>query len=422
MEPSPNTTSGEQPILPQLSHIPDPAAPADEPGFVASIARPLTLLFLIIGLFGSIVWSLAIVESSRTHTPLIYTMLSMGLGQNTAASLTQRISPERYNPSLISYPTPTPTPFIPRLITRVALNPNPTPTPQRKTDQPPAAATPTPLALRSPPSAGAVGTPTPSPTPAIIHSIDVIEGNAYTMPPGACTNPLTYNIGTMDDRFGISKDDFAKDIQAAADVWDVPLQKTLFAPDPNGMITVNLVYDDRQPLVSAMNDLEHKLSADSATITAEKQRFETLKTTYDQQLSAYNDAIATRTLPYDQIQTMYNDLTVLQTTLKDLVATINTNVGTYNNEVAAYNSTRDRLAALFAATPYAGIYSVGSRTISIYIDRTQNEFIHTIAHELGHAIGLGHNNNANAIMYPDTNASLTLSTEDTVAIKARCSL
>lgn len=407
MESSP-TTNIEQPSVPPQQPItsPEPLPPSEEPGFLASIGRPLTLLLLVVGLLGSVLWSLAIVEAYRTHSSPLYTILTAGLGK-TPSSLSQYVSPERFFQP-ITYPSPTPTPFLPTLISKVTLNPTPTPTLLPTTN----------YSLQPTP------TPTPIPTtiPMVIHNIDVVEGNAYTMLPGSCTNPLTYRISAMDDRFGISKTDFENDIKQAADVWDVPLHKTLFAEDPNGTIQINLVYDDRQPLVVKMNGLEAKLTADSANITSEKQQFDTQKAIYDAKLSAYNDAVANRSQSFDQIQAMFNDLTALQQILKGLVATINTNVASYNAEVATYNATRDQLAALFAKTPYAGLYSVGSRTISIYIDQTQNEFIHTIAHELGHAIGLGHNNNPVAIMYPDATPSISLSTEDTTSIKARCSL
>lgn len=380
-------------------------SPSDEPGFLASVGRPLTLLFLVIGLLSSVLWSLAILEAFRTHSSPLYTILTAGFGK-TNSSLSQNISPQRI-PGQVTFPTPMPTPFQPTLISHVALHPTPTPTPQ-----------PTPITPPIP-----TLTPIPTATPArTARTIDVVEGNAYTVPPGACTNPLTYRIGTMDDRFGISKTNFEHDIQLAADVWDVPLGKTLFAEDPNGTIRINLVYDDRQPLVVKMNGLEAKLSADSATIAEEKQQFTTQKATYDAKLAVYNDAVASRSQSYDQIQAMYTDLTSLSQTLQSEIATINANVTAYNAEVATYNSTRDQLKALETVTPYAGLYSVGSQTISIYIDRTQNEFVHTIAHELGHAIGLGHNNNPNAIMYPNANQSITLSTEDATSIKARCSL
>ena len=263
-----------------------------------------------------------------------------------------------------TFPMVSPTPFTPQLITTVDLHASP---------------------------------PTPTAKPQIIipRKLDIVEGDNYVTPPGSCNSPLSYHIGEIDGRFSLSRNSIEMFAKQAADIWNTAISTPLFREDPYGEITINIVYDQRQELMDTLNGIQQQLSRDAATIGLVKTQFETLKANYEPNL---------------------------QSTLEELVITINADVASYNNLVNEYNSTAKSLETLFDQKPYAGIYNTGSKVITIYLNRSQEEFTHTIAHEFGHAIGLGHNENINAIMYPNTNSSLTLSPEDLTAIKTRCSL
>ena len=43
-----------------------------------------------------------------------------------------------------------------------------------------------------------------------------------------CNQPITYSIGEVDSRFGISKSDFAQIISEGIQIWENPIKKTLF--------------------------------------------------------------------------------------------------------------------------------------------------------------------------------------------------
>lgn len=61
-----------------------------------------------------------------------------------------------------------------------------------------------------------------------------------------CPSPITYRIGGIDARFGVSREEFLNAIAEAADMWQKPLGRALFAYKPdNGNLVVNLVYDAR---------------------------------------------------------------------------------------------------------------------------------------------------------------------------------
>ncbi|MGZ3608143.1 MAG: hypothetical protein ACXU9J_09500, partial [Syntrophales bacterium] len=68
----------------------------------------------------------------------------------------------------------------------------------------------------------------------------------YYRMPRPCQEPLTYRIGTVDAKFGLSRQEFADAAGRAASVWGKQYVRALFREEPNGKIEVNLVYDYRQ--------------------------------------------------------------------------------------------------------------------------------------------------------------------------------
>ena len=70
--------------------------------------------------------------------------------------------------------------------------------------------------------------------------------------------------------------------------------------------------------------------------------------------------------------------------------------------------------------PEEGLYNPKDQRIDIYFNIERKELLHTLLHEFGHALGLGHLENENAIMYPFTTQEITLSPEDIAAITKQC--
>ncbi len=72
--------------------------------------------------------------------------------------------------------------------------------------------------------------------------------------------------------------------------------------------------------------------------------------------------------------------------------------------------------------PEEGLYEQegSKRKISIYIDIDQDEFLHTLTHEFGHALGLDHDKDTKAIMYFQTTTNLTPSASDIAHLADTC--
>src|ERR1043166_3959037 len=96
-----------------------------------------------------------------------------------------------------------------------------------------------------------------------------------------CSLPVTYKLGTVDPRFGISSSTLARDLSKAAELWNDAAGKKLISEDErNGLVTVSLVYDSRQEMTQRLRQL-------GITITDDRSSYDTLKARYDQTYSQY---------------------------------------------------------------------------------------------------------------------------------------
>ena len=61
-----------------------------------------------------------------------------------------------------------------------------------------------------------------------------------------CKNPIFYDIGEFDNRFGINKDKFLTTTKEAEAIWENKTGRNLFEYRPSSKFTINLVFDERQ--------------------------------------------------------------------------------------------------------------------------------------------------------------------------------
>lgn len=106
--------------------------------------------------------------------------------------------------------------------------------------------------------------------------------------------------------------------------------------------------------------------------------------------------------------------------LNAMARSLNLSTEKYNAEVKKLNQTITDFNQTLEQRPEEGIYMGPENRIEIYFNISQDELIHTLAHELGHALSLGHVADPEAIMFAKTTRTLTLSDDDIKALNTLC--
>lgn len=274
-----------------------------------------------------------------------------------------------------------------------------------------------------------------------------------------CSIPIRYSIGHIDDRFGVSKSELVDDLAQATSIWEQPLHKKLFeyaSSTEDADLLVNLTFDSRQETTNTLG----KINTDIENGTAQ---FNTLRTQYEQQLTNYNQAKAafdaelqaytTKKASYEndiaywnshggaskqkyaQLEQTRNELNTEQAKIlqdqqhiNSLVTQVNQTGASLNNVIQTHNLNVRTYNAIGASTGdefEEGVYknSTTERSITIFQFSDQTKFIRVLAHEFGHALGLNHVNDPEAIMYKINNGKdLTLTSDDRIALKVLCGI
>jgi hypothetical protein len=253
-----------------------------------------------------------------------------------------------------------------------------------------------------------------------------------------CAVPLTWRLARVDRDFGLDEARATAALRQAAAMWEERAGRALFREDPANGFPIRLVYDERQARTDERAGREAELRDERARLdaageelkrrgdahAAARATYSERQREYDRRLEAYNaevrrwneagggpQEVATRldsvgrALRADR-EAIESERRPLERDLEGLQREV--------DRVNRANADHARRADAFArdspaATVQAGEYREAitmegrrvvsvSREIRVYRFADAEELRLIVAHELGHALGLGHSDEPAAVM------------------------
>jgi hypothetical protein len=236
-----------------------------------------------------------------------------------------------------------------------------------------------------------------------------------------CEKPLTYRIGAWSNAFGISKEDFLSAVQSAEAVWEDPSGRDLFAYDVDGTIAVNLVYDSRQKTSDDTRKLETRINQVGQSLESLKSDIDASKLAYEQAVVDYTNLLnkSPRTPEARAVlEKKRLEANTLADKTKALIEKHNLLVENVNSNIAAVNKSSE---AEFEQGLY--VSNEKGQKIDIYEFNDRSDLVFVLAHELGHALGMEHNDDPESVMYyKSSGASLVLSPADLESLNVACQI
>ena len=279
-----------------------------------------------------------------------------------------------------------------------------------------------------------------------------------------CAIPVPFALAEIDPRFGFDRLLVTAAMLEAVNLWQAEAGSLLFleSEDPRAM-RVSLVFDERQQSALQRGSLRGGLELDQAGLAREEadlkawsERIELARAARERhaaELAARLESHETAVARWNSGSGSRSEATrraleaegaMLRAELAELertTATLNADVDAYNRRVeharehaADVNSRVSRYNATAAETPVeSGRYSYDSdqgRRIDVFRAASFDELVWVLAHELGHALGIGHVDDPAAVMHgllheggqlqPGRARPVALSASDRAALRGVC--
>jgi hypothetical protein len=282
--------------------------------------------------------------------------------------------------------------------------------------------------------------------------------------PALCDEPIAWRVANVDPRFGLSTSAVEAAAREAAELWRIGAQGGLFVRDSALGMPIRLVYDERQARTDERVVAQQGQRRADMDLAAEERELgraweahrDALRRNlaewadHDGAVAAHNTSVhrwnTTGNAPADTVEALdavaerlrRRGLRLLDAarTLQAAEEELRSRERALAERRAALDSDAARIASAFPSLEVeSGTYleaqgvdaagaNVTLREIRVFRFEGREDLVGVLAHELGHALGLPHLEEAGAVMSPRRERSAdgipSLHPADRTALEARC--
>ena len=244
-----------------------------------------------------------------------------------------------------------------------------------------------------------------------------------------CAQPIKYHINSFDNRFDVTRSEFLAAIDEASIIWEKAVNLNLFEYDQSSdHLAINLIYDERQQATDQLENLGDKIETSQQSYHTLKAQYDAAVAEYKRDKAEYDSSVSYWNNRGGAPKDEYNKLVTQQAALNSAVSRINSMAATLNHmaqqlnlNVSRYNDIGESRGDEFEEGVY--ISDQDGERIEIYEFQNRDQLIRLLAHELGHALGLEHVEDENAIMYRlNSGSNESLTHADLVELNLLCGL